>query len=455
MTKHTPEQVKSRIESILSDMSDQRWLFTSNPGHDFMRQEQGKLSFYDTMRLILSMGKGNLSDELVGYFDMDVDSIPSASALIQRRHQILPSAFQYLFNEFSSSFPQTTHQFKGHCILACDGTHVVYATNSDILEDYNKPRMEDHKGYNHMHLNGFVDVISKAFLDVVIQPGQKPDERDALHTMLDHFFPDDPGKYIITADRGYESYDLIFHCELKQLRYVFRVKAPSSPTSMLSGYKEELPDHLDEFDVPIERFFTDKYTKIMKADTDIYHYMNPTKNIPHFYSLLGNRHLSYLKFRVLKIKTADDTFEYILTNLPFSFDLQDIKECYHWRWGCEISFRYLKHAAGLLYFHAKKPEFLQQEIYSTLTMYNFGVFLANAAAAEYEKKKKKPNNKYRYSIDFSTAIKKSRDYFLRRPDQKPIDIIRLLCRFVHAVKEKYRQFKRPLRGIGAIHFNYR
>ena len=41
-----------------------------------------------------------------------------------------------------------------------------------------------------MHLNGFVDVISKAFIDVVIQPGQKPDE---------------PSKYIITADRGYES----------------------------------------------------------------------------------------------------------------------------------------------------------------------------------------------------------------------------------------------------------
>lgn len=32
-----------------------------------------------------------------------------------------------------------------------------------------------------MHLNGFVDVISKAFLDIVIQPGQKPDERQAFH----------------------------------------------------------------------------------------------------------------------------------------------------------------------------------------------------------------------------------------------------------------------------------
>lgn len=50
-----------------------------------------------------------------------------------------------------------------------------------------------------MHLNGFVDVISKAFLDIVIQPGQHPDEREAFHTMLDHFQPDDPEKYIITA----------------------------------------------------------------------------------------------------------------------------------------------------------------------------------------------------------------------------------------------------------------
>lgn len=56
---------------------------------------------------------------------------------------------------------------------------------------------------------------------------------------------------------------------------------------MLSGYKEELPDHLDEFDVPIERFFTDKYTKIMKANTDIYLYLAPytkTKNFFLFHS---------------------------------------------------------------------------------------------------------------------------------------------------------------------------
>ena len=137
------------------------------------------------------------------------------------------------------------------CILAFDGCHVVYTTNATLIEDYNKPRLADYKGYNHMHLNGFVDVISKSFLDVVIQPGQHPDEREAMRSMLEHFNPDNPEKYIITTDRGYESYDNIFLCELKKLNYVFRVKAPSSSRSLLSSYISELPDEQEEFDVKI------------------------------------------------------------------------------------------------------------------------------------------------------------------------------------------------------------
>ena len=450
-----PTNVKGKLNSIISDMSDRHWLFTNNPGHDFTRQHLGKLSFYDTMRMIIGMGKGSTNDEIMDYFDMDPDIIPTQSAFNQRRNQISLSAFEYLFSEFSASFPTTTNKFKDHCILACDGCHVVYTTNSEIIEDYNKPRLIDYKGYNHMHLNGFVDVISKAFLDVVIQPGQEPDEREAFHSMLDHFQPDNPEKYIVTADRGYESYDLLFHCELKHLNYVFRAKAPSSSRSLLSSYISELPDEQEEFDVTIKRFFTDKRTNIMKEQSDVYHYMNPSKNIPHFQPLLDDKHLYFMQFRVLKIKVADNTYEYMITNLPHSFDLEDIKACYHWRWGIEVSFRYLKHANGLLYFHSKKPEFLKQEIYANLILYNFGIFLANEAAEENQKKKRNPNNKYNYEIDFSSALKTARKFFIRMDSHKPVNIIKLMMKYVHAVKTELRQFNRPLRGIGAIHFGYR
>ena len=402
---HYPSNVKEKLNSIILSMAEHHWLFSKNPGHDFTRQHLGKLSFYDTMRLIISMGKGSTNDEIMDYFNLDPDLIPSQSAFCQRRRQISLSAFEYLFSEFSSSFPSTTDKFKDHCILACDGCHVVYATNSDIIEDYNKPRLIDYKGYNHMHLNGFVDVISKAFLDVVIQPGQQPDEREALHSMLDHFTPDDPQKYIITADRGYESYDLLFHCELKNLGYVFRVKSPSSPKSILSYYASEFPDDLEEFDVTIKRFFTDKATNIMKSQSDVYRYINPSKNTPHFYELLrkNHSHLYFLLFRVVKIKTTENT----------------------------------------------------QEIYFRLILYNFGIFIANEAAEENRKKKRDGSNKYLYELDFSSALKTARKFFMRRDSGRHIDIIRLMMKYVHAVKDRFRQFQRPLRGISAIHFGYR
>ena len=450
-----PEKVKEKLNLIIDSVAQNHWLFSNDPGHAFMRQHLGKLSFADTVRLILSMGKGSTSDEIIDFFHMDPDRIPSQSAFIQRRDQISLSAFAYIFNEFTSSFPHATGQFKGCSILAADGCHVVYATNAEILEDFNKPHLADYKGHNHMHLNGLVDVISKVFLDVMIQPGQSPDERSALHSMLDHFSPDDPHRYIITADRGYESYDLIFHCELKKLSYVFRVKAPSAGKCILASFANELPDELDEFDITLKRFFSDKYTKIMKEQPDVYLYMNPNKNVPHFQPLLNKQHLTYLSFRVVKIKTGEASFEYIITNLPHSFDLEDIKVCYHYRWGIETSFRYLKHAAGMLHFHSKKPEFLKQEIYASLIMYNFGIFIVNEAEQTIQRQKKDPENKYRYSIDISTALKTARKYFLRRPKDGPVDLIKLLCRYIHAVKEEFRQFSRPLRGIGAIHFSYR
>ena len=80
----------------------------------------------------------------------------------------------------------------------------MYATNAEIIEDYDVPRLVDYKGYKHMHLNGFVDVI--------------------------------------------------FQCELKTLGYVFRVKAPSSGKFILTSYRDQLPDNQDEFDITIERF---------------------------------------------------------------------------------------------------------------------------------------------------------------------------------------------------------
>ena len=62
---------------------------------------------------------------------------------------------------------------------------------------------------------------------------------------------------------------------------------------------------------------------------------------------------------------------------------------------------------------------------------------------------------YLYELDFSSALKTARKFFMRRDSGRHIDIIRLMMKYVHAVKDRFRQFQRPLRGISTIHFGYR
>ena len=62
--------------------------------------------------------------------------------------------------------------------------------------------------------------------------------------------------------------------------------------------------------------------------------------------------------------------------------------------------------------------------------------------------------KYQYEVDFSSALKISRKYFIRGRSSEN-RIIKLIAKYIHAVKSEFQQFSRPLRGIGAIHFGYR
>ena len=67
--------VKQKFNLLLSQMSENRWLYVNHPQSDFTRQDTGKLTFSDTMRLIIGMGKSTTNDEISEYFDLDPDRI--------------------------------------------------------------------------------------------------------------------------------------------------------------------------------------------------------------------------------------------------------------------------------------------------------------------------------------------------------------------------------------------
>ena len=442
-----PSEVKQTLDNIINDIANVAWLYSSRPGHAFTRT--GKLGFAKTMELVIAMEGGTLSDEIMEYFNYDLNS-PTPSAFVQQRSMLKLEAFQYLFKEFTNHYHSPKYK-NGYSILAADGTKVVYATNPANVDDYVKPDKEGERGYNHLHLNAFYDIVTGCYVDAIIQHGIRQDEREALHTMIDNYDAPDPLHTIITVDRGYESFDLIGHMLDKNLRFVMRVKDYTVFSSLLTNLTDSFPDR-DEFDVNIKRFVTRSRSKIKQSlDPSIYLYIRPQKN---FRSLPPESNdLYYMNIRVTRIKLSDGSYECLVSNLPMSeFTAEELKDIYHARWKIETSFRYLKYAVGMTNFHSRKLEFVKQEIFAKLTLYNFSAFITNQASAS---KCKKKGNKHNYKINFSMAAKICHRFLKNTNTSSVIDVIAWIERNLSVDKAEERHFVRNLRGIGACSFLYR
>ena len=112
-----------------------------------------------------------------------------------------------------------------------------------------------------------------------------------------------------------------------------------------------------------------------------------------------------MDFRVVRFKLSEDSYECIIANLGReTFPPEKIKELYHMRWGNENSFRDLKHTIGLSHFHLKKVEFVKQEIYARLVLYNFCEAITPDIAVE-----NKPR-KHTYQLNFSAAVDVCRQF---------------------------------------------
>ena len=209
-----PTEVKEKLNSLIDDIANVSWLYCTDPGHNFIRSR--KLDFAHTMRLIIAMGGGTVNEEMMEFFHYDLDRSPTQSAFNQQRSHVKFEAFQELFQGFVNAYPGTK-LYDGYQLLACDGSHVVYATNPQNTDDYVKPQKEGDRGYNQLHLNALYDIVNRTFVDAIIQPGVKQNEHLALYDMLEHFEPSNPSHTILTVDRGYESYNLIAQLSEKKI----------------------------------------------------------------------------------------------------------------------------------------------------------------------------------------------------------------------------------------------
>lgn len=380
-------EVKNKLFSIIEEMNSCHWLFTKNPDKDFSRKK--KWSFEEIMKFMLVMEGKSLKDELLQYFAFD-NLTPSNSSFNQRRAQILPEAFGFLFHEFTNSFRDDYVVYKGCRLIACDGSDLCIAHNPNDKTTYFQSA-PDSRGFNQLHLNAFYDLCNRIYVDAAIQPSREKNEDRAMCDLIDRYTG---STAIFIADRNYENYNIFAHAQEKGMYYLIRVKDIHS-NGILSGLT--LPE-TSSFDIWKSVTLTKKQTNEVKANREKYKFIPSTSTFDYL-DLHKNKFYD-LKMRIVRFPITEDTYECIITNLPQNnFSTDEIKHLYARRWGIETSFRELKYAIGLTRFHSKKMDYLIQEIWSRMILYNFCEIITCAVVVA-----KNENRKHTYQLNYTRAM---------------------------------------------------
>lgn len=438
------QELKNLLISIINTQKQNLSSLVSNPNIDFSRNRKIP---YETMILsLLTMEGTTLTNELLRQFGCSA-STATSSAFVQQRKKILPIALENLFRDFVSKTAQDDN-YKGYKLLAVDGSDIQIPTNLNDKDSLFIPK-EGIKPYNLLHLNALYNLLTHTYEDAIVFKRKEAGENKALTTMVDRSAIKE--KAIVIMDRGYEAYNNMAHIQEKGWFYLIRIKDfGQHKTGILHGL--ELPD-VDEFDEYIDLKLSRKQTNEMKQ---LFQKKNAFRRIAHnkTFDYLPAKSkksdatvLYHLPFRIVRFPISEDSYEVVVTNLDAEeFPPEELKKLYGMRWGIETSFRDLKYTVGLLHFHSKKVEFILQEIFSSLIMYNFSELITSHVVIE------KGTRKYEYKVNFSVAVHICREFLLK--ENIPPDIELLIAKYITPIRPG-RSRPREMKAKQAISFMYR
>ena len=303
-------RLRKTLWKIIDDICSERDNFFASSKRNFTRK--GKFKPQDIFGSLLVMTDRSLSHELLPYFNYKKDT-PTPSAFVQARAKIKPKAFAALFDRFASETTDNNKKYlyKGYRIFAADGSDSHVSTNPDDTDSY-FPNPNGRQ-YNLFHINAMYDLLRHTYTDVVIQKKRTANERTAFIEMIEkHRYDDIP--IIFTADRGYESYNVMAHIIESGHKFLIRVRDIDK-----RGIAANLglPDRYFDEDITLKltRRQTYEISQMRKTDNRIKHIMTDFDYLPKDYDRSAPPQFYELPIRIVRFKVKD-TYEVVMTNLP-------------------------------------------------------------------------------------------------------------------------------------------
>ena len=439
--KYMVSSIKQKLDKSVSQLCAVSWMFSKKPGVYFSRER--KLPFRKMISTILSMEGGCLATEMLKHFGCSAE-IASSSAFVQQRGKLSEETFPMLFRLFINNTDRPK-LYKGLRIFAADGSDIQIPTNPNHPDSF-FPGVNGQAPYSLLHLDAMYDLLQNTYMDAILLGQRKANERNSLCQMVDRSTLRD---VLVIADRGYEGYNLMAHIQEKKWNFLIRIQDISSSSGIAAGF--DLPN-AEEFDFSVDLSLTTKQSNEVKTLFKIKNQYKRITNMTFDYLPKKNRKhqpavFYNLPFRIVRFKITDDAYETVVTNLDkYKFPAEELKKLYNMRWGIETSFRELKYTVGLLHFHAKKVEYIYQEIFARLTMYNFTELITSHVIIQ------KADTKYAYKANFSVAVHVCRQFFLG--NVSPPNVEALIRRHVSPIRPG-RSRPRKMTVKHAVSFIYR
>lgn len=248
-------------------------------------------------------------------------------------------------------------------------------------------------------------------------------ENDACVTLVNRNPISGPCLFI--ADRGFDAFNSMAAISLKNLFFLFRIK---SPTGQRSPFRHLADAECKECDIDSEFFFARSNKPLRNLPPQLCRKLHPDRRFD-FIDPDDKSSVFHLPFRFVCFKLDSGNYEFLVTNLPRNrCSLSDLKELYHLRWGIETSFLFLKHNLCLDTPHSIRRDFLRQEIFLKLIMYNLCALLTFAAGNPPQ------TDSFAWRLSFSTAIRIVRLCIVLRRLPPNSDIIAAILRYKYPAR---------------------
>ena len=408
----------------------------------YFTRKSRKLDFKEDMKILLSCGASSMKKELYEYFNYDIDTV-SLPGFIRSRAKIKEEAFKELMDRMNKAYP-CDKKYMGYRLLSVDGCDLTIPTDRNDKETYEQYINEC--GFNNYHLNCLFDLMNHRYIDNITQTLKKKNEIEAMWTMAERYNGE---KAIFIADRNFATFNNMEHIKKTGHKFLIRAKDIHSGTSLLKSFRS-LPKQ-GEFDEDVHITFTKRQTNEIKAHPETYKIIVSNQR---FDFLDSENHFYDADYRVVRIKIDGSVEEYesLITNLDRKiFPAEEIKKLYKLRWDIEVSYRHLKYSVELNALHSKRRDFIRQEIWARLVMFNISMIIIDFVT---DHKLTKKERRLEYKVNITMAVFFTKHFMTIRKGGDPPDLESLIAKEILPVRDD-RHYTRNVRSQGFVSFGYR